>query len=329
MSNTRLNQLKHWLELTLEQACPDIEPLANDASFRQYFRVVAKGQSYVVMDAPPQQEDVAPFITIAELMRQYGIPVPHILASDPKQGFLLLTDFGDRLLLNALSHSNADEYYDRACNNLLILQTIDASQLPPFDADFMRLECNRFIEWYCQALLQCELSTAETTALTQVFEHIIQQVETQTQVMVHRDYHSRNLMLLEHDLGVIDFQDAVRGPITYDIVSLFRDCYISWPEAKVREWALRYRDRAVDAGLMTALSDEDFMLSFDMTSLQRHIKCVGIFARLALRDQKRAYLKDIPRVMAYIEQVAERYPACHDLLHFIQQRGRLPEALIA
>lgn len=329
MNETRLSKLKHWLSAHFQPANIQLTPLAGDASFRRYYRATVNENAYVVMDAPPQEETVTPFIEIANTLRAHHILTPEILASDIAQGFLLLSDFGDQLLLPALNHSTVSNYYAMACQHLLKLQRISGANLPRFDADFMAEECNRFTQWYCHALLQCDLNLAESACLKQTYQDLIAHIKSQPQVMVHRDFHSRNLMIVGDGLGVLDFQDAVLGPVTYDIASLFRDCYIDWPQADVKQWALAYRDKAVEVGIIAPVDDDTFIRWLDMTSLQRHIKCVGIFARLALRDQKRDYLKDIPRVLNYIEQIAVNYPEFSDFLNLIQTRAKLPEALIA
>jgi aminoglycoside/choline kinase family phosphotransferase len=307
--NQRLEQLSTWLTAHLGEH--DLAPLAGDASFRRYFRAKKGNETFVIMDAPPERENCKPFIQVAELLRQASLSVPHILAQDLNQGFLLLSDLGDRLLLPHLSEQTADHLYHNALKALIRLQQIPAStsQLPQFDTAFMQQELQRVQEWYLPFVLNKSLNDTEKTVLTETFNFIINEVNRVPTAIIHRDYHSRNLFDLTHqDTGIIDFQDAMIGPVTYDVISLLRDCYIRWPEPQVQAGLLAYRNMALSAGVLPCCTEREFLRFCDMTSLQRHLKVVGIFARLHQRDGKSSYLRDIPRVLEYIATVTVRYP---------------------
>ncbi|MBS0357949.1 MAG: phosphotransferase [Proteobacteria bacterium] len=320
----RLSQLQVWVQQQFPKQSVDVKPLAGDASFRRYFRVRENGNSYVVMDAPPEKENSKPFVAIAEAFSKQGVLVPEIIAKDLNQGFLLLSDFGDQLYLDILNSDNADQLYQQAFNSLVKIQQcslVEAWELPHFDAAFMQMELQRFDDWYLQKVLQLSPSASEQKLLAQVFKTIIENALAQPTVCVHRDYHSRNLLWLpDQTVGVLDFQDAVWGPITYDLVSLLRDCYITWPESKVREWVIKFYKQVVDAQITASGDEEQFLRWFDWMGVQRHIKVIGIFARLSERDGKHRYLDDIPRAFNYLMQVSQHYPELQSFSDWLQAK---------
>ena len=288
-----------------------LQSVSGDASFRRYFRAQVNGQSFIAVDAPPDREDSSPFVAIAKHWARGGIAVPQVIASDLTLGFMLLSDFGDELLLPHLAPESVDSLYEKACAALVDIQQLESPldyPLPAYDADKLRSEMQLCPDWFLTKLLGLALTDDELQLLDHVFEALIARALSQPQVCVHRDFHSRNLMLLDDDsLGVIDFQDACVGPVTYDLVSLVRDCYISWSKAKEQQFIEAYLANARAKGFSLTASDADFHQDFEWMGLQRHIKCVGIFSRLCLRDGKAAYLQDIPRTFAYLKDVCSRY----------------------
>ncbi|WP_133136262.1 aminoglycoside phosphotransferase family protein [Legionella rowbothamii] len=323
----RENALKEWLTQVLEQQDFVLIPLAGDASFRRYFRVLHNGLTQVVMDAPPGKEDLHPFMHVAQTLEQAGVCTPKIIASDTRQGFLLLSDLGDQLLLNVLNPETVQHYYHQAIQALFKIQTctINDPMLAPFDYHFMVREMSLCPEWFLNAYLSLELNDAETALLQGSIDWIASEVAKQPLTFIHRDYHSRNLMLVtdsgETQLGVIDFQDAMRGPFTYDLVSLLKDCYISWPREQVLEWVELFYKQNV---LASQYSLAEFIRAFDLCGLQRHLKVLGVFSRLHLRDNKPGYLKNLPLTLNYVLECTEIYPELHPLLHFFQMRVYLP-----
>ena len=288
----------------------ELLPLSGDAGCRRYFRLEAKFKEapprLLAVDAPPQKEDSHAFVALGEYLRKNGVHTPEIIAADIDRGFLLVEDFGDELLQCALNKDSVELLYGESLMTLLRLQQC---QQPPalvanYDRDFLRLELNIFGDWFVQELLGYSLSDAEQNLLTAAFGCLEDSACSQPQVLVHRDYHSRNLLVTEGGApGVVDFQGALIGPVTYDLVSLLRDCYVRWPQADVKRWALAYANMAVEVGVLPPVSETDFLRWFDLMGLQRHIKVLGIFARLALRDGKSAYLQDLPLVMRYVLEV--------------------------
>lgn len=321
----RENALKEWLVQIIKEQDFILKPLAGDASFRRYFRLEHNGLTYIVMDAPPGKEDLQPFIHIAQTLEQANVHPPKILAVDLQQGFLLLSDLGDKLLLSALRPDTVTHYYHEAIEILLKIQScpIDDPKLLPFDSAFMLKEMNLCSEWFLHAYLQLNLSFAETQLMQQSMQWIANEVAKQPITFIHRDYHSRNLMILDTDkeLGVIDFQDAMRGPMTYDLVSLLKDCYISWPRVQVLEWVEFFYNQKQFA---TCYSLTEFIRAFDLCGLQRHLKVLGVFSRLHLRDNKPGYLKDLPLTLKYVLECCETYQELHPLFHFLQMRVYLP-----
>jgi len=315
----RIEQLHAWLGGLLGQADYRLAPASADASARRYWRLWQGRQSRIVMDAPPP-EDCARFVTLARRLRASGLRTPEVHAASLEQGFLLLDDLGERTYLDALAPASADALYQDAIAALLRWQQQDpGTDLPPYDAAFLARELAIFRDWFLEGLLGLRLDADEQTLLEAAERLLIASALEQPRVCVHRDYHSRNLMVLDaENPGILDFQDAVLGPITYDLVSLLRDCYIAWPTEEVERWALGYLERARALGLIEPdIGAERFLGWFDRMGMQRHLKAIGIFARLKLRDGKDGYLKDIPRTLGYVRQVAERDPELADFGRWI------------
>jgi aminoglycoside/choline kinase family phosphotransferase len=319
----RLAALERWLETRIQPGCYALAPASADASFRRYFRVTfpcTSQPSVIAMDAPPEREDSRPFVHVDTLMQAAGLHVPAILAQDLEQGFMLLSDLGTQTYLAALDETNADALFGDALDALLRWQLASVpGALPPYDAALLRRELDLFPEWYLSRHLGLTLGAAEQEMLEGVFALLIASATAQPQVFVHRDFMPRNLMVSEPNPGVLDFQDAVIGPITYDVVSLFRDAFISWPEERVLDWTIRYWERARRAGLPVATDFADFWRDFEWMGLQRHLKVLGIFARINYRDAKPGYLEDTPRFVRYVREAATRYAAFAPLLAFLDR----------
>jgi len=317
----RVQAIHKWLENELDMSIESLTPASSDASFRRYFRVIQQQQTYVVMDAPPEKEDIKPFIKVASLFALAKINIPTIFHSNLQQGFLLLEDFGNQSYLDLLDTSNVESLYHSALNSLFKLQTeINPAQcnLPIYDHDLLNKELDIFKEWFLTRKLNLALNHQHESILDKAWAALIQSALEQPNVCVHRDYHSRNLMVTKtNNPGIIDFQDAVIGPISYDLVSLLRDCYITWPELQVTQWQSDYFQRLCSVGLVRC-DIETFQRWFDLMGMQRHLKAIGIFSRLQLRDNKPDYLQDIPRTMDYLTLVSSRYPELaefNDFLH--------------
>jgi len=272
------------------------------------------------MDAPPEKENCRPYVNIARSFRAIGLNVPEIIAEDLEQGFLLITDLGDRLYLSALNERTVGNLYRDALGALLVLQRdAKGSGLPPYDERLLRQEMDLFREWYLGRHLGVALTSGQHAVLDRSFDLLATAALAQPRVVVHRDYHSRNLMVTEIDNpGILDFQDAVVGPVTYDLVSLLRDCYIAWPRRQVESWVHEYFLTAGEAGVAVGDDAAKFLRWFDWMGVQRHLKAIGIFARLNHRDGKPNYLQDIPRVIDYVIDVAERHPELDDLHHLVE-----------
>ncbi len=318
----RLNELTHWLRQDVGLPPFDIAPASSDASFRRYFRVCYAGQSRIVMDAPPDKEDCRPFITIARAFHALGLNVPEVLETNLERGFLLLTDLGHSQYLSELNETSVSRLYGDAMQALLALQrpkTGSTALLPAYDRPLLMREMALFRDWFMERHLGLTLDKAITDALDEVFDALTQSALEQPQVWVHRDYHSRNLMVTEQgNPGILDFQDAVTGPVTYDLASLLRDCYIAWPREQVEEWGKSYHAQALKAGIISGIDAAQFLRWFDLMGVQRHLKAIGIFARLNIRDAKPGYLKDIPRTLGYVKEVSGRHPetaGLHALIH--------------
>lgn len=308
----RSDLLNDWLINILEQKPFQLTPLAGDASHRRYYRATQDHKRFVVMDAPPDKESCKPYMVIANTFRDLGLKVPEIFAADINRGFLLISDFGDRLLLNELNPATVSNFYHRAFESLLKIQsckTIEGQSLPKFDVTYYHQKMLEFPEWYLEKWLQVKLSAKESAELNAIFDLLLKDALVQPQVCTHRDYHCRNLMALDdNQLGILDFQDASFGPLTYDLVSLLRDCYIDWPQEQVTQWVEQFRNLALKNGLLQTDDMQQYHRWFDWIGLQRHLRCIGLFARLHLRDHKTGYLRDIPRVVRYAKTVCERYP---------------------
>ncbi len=305
-----------WVREILHDPAITLTPASSDASFRSYWRTVGRAPALVVMDAPPPREDIRPWIAIGRQLAAAGLHVPAVHASDAERGFALIEDFGDRLYLDALDEASADTLYAEALDALLRMQTrMPTGDLAPYDADFLRGELAQLQPWFLERHLGHPPDPAQRKILERAFEVLVDNALQQPQCFVHRDFHSRNLMLVEAQRpGVIDFQGALYGPITYDLVSLLRDCYIAWDEHRVDTWRERHRSHLIRAGLLDAGTDAAcFRRWFDLTGLQRHLKVLGIFCRLAQRDGKPGYLTDLPRVFDYVVRVASRYPELAEL----------------
>ncbi|MGE5652102.1 aminoglycoside phosphotransferase family protein [Noviherbaspirillum sp. UKPF54] len=323
-SDLRLSQLNEWLATApaVKVSPESIRPASADASFRRYFRVDgADGATYIAMDAPPPHEDVRPFIHVAEVFGQTGASVPKILAQDVERGFLLLSDLGTTTYLNQLNADTAHKLYLDAIDALVLIQAQSKpGVLPEYDRALLQRELMLFPDWYVGKHLGVTLSDKQTETLNKVFEVLLANNLAQPQVYVHRDYHSRNLMVIAPgNPGILDFQDAVYGPITYDLVSLLRDAYIQWDEEMVLDWAIRYWERAKRAGLPVNPDVDAFYRDFEFMGLQRHLKVLGIFARLYHRDGKDGYLKDLPLVMEYTRKAAGRYNALAPLIRLLDE----------
>ena len=323
-SDPRLAQLKEWLpSLPAVRVLPEtVRPASSDASFRRYFRVDgADGGTYIVMDAPPPQEDVRPFIHVAEVFGGANVSVPKILEQDIERGFLLLSDLGSTTYLRQLNHDSAHKLYLDAIDALVLLQAQSKpGVLPEYDRALLHRELMLFPDWYVGKHLGLSLDDKQAEALNKVFDTLLANNLAQPQVYVHRDYHSRNLMVMSQgNPGILDFQDAVYGPITYDLVSLLRDAYIQWDEEMVLDWTIRYWERARRAGLPVNPDIDAFYRDFEFMGLQRHLKVLGIFARLYHRDGKDAYLKDMPLVMEYTRKAAGRYNALAPLIRLLDE----------
>lgn len=306
----RLAQLQDWLARRFPDRRIELAPASADASFRRYFRVQIEGESEtrIAMDAPPDKEDIHPFVDVAHLFGDAGAQVPEVLASDFEAGFLLLTDLGDTTYLAALNADSAHALYADALGALVCIQRASRpGVLPDYDRTRLLTEMRLFPEWYLARHKEITLSDAENQQLEITFGRIVDINLAEPAVFVHRDFHSRNLMVTAHGAGVLDFQDAVYGPISYDLASLFKDAYIDWDEAFVLDMLARYWEAARGLGLPVREDFAEFHRDFEWMGVQRHLKVLGIFARLYHRDGKAGYLDDMPRVMNYLRKACERY----------------------
>ena len=316
----RLQLLTEWLHRQFPEAAFELAPASADASFRRYFRATFPDRTLIVMDAPPQHENCRPFLHVAKLFEDAGTHVPHVYAQDLELGFLLLSDLGNTTYLQALGSDNARELYGAATDALIHIQLASReNELPPYDEALLRREMNLFPEWYIAKHLGHVLDTKQSATLEMVFQRILANNLAQPRVYVHRDYHSRNLMVSSPNPGILDFQDAVYGPITYDLVSLFKDAYIKWEEEEILDWLARYWEKARAAGLPVHGDFGEFYRDYEWMGVQRHIKILGIFARLYHRDGKDGYLKDLPLVMEYLRHACERYSELKPLLRLLDE----------
>jgi N-acetylmuramate 1-kinase len=332
-TDARLALIHDWLSRELHLAPQRIEPASSDASFRRYFRVFRDGGSYIVMDAPPPREDVRPYLKVSQLLEALGTHVPHVHEADTGQGLLLLEDLGSTLYLDRLNAGDDPQPLYR--DALSVLATIQvrgreaSRELAPYTDAPLATELALMPEWFLVRHLRIAPTAAEAEVLAESFAFLIREALAQPAVFVHRDYHSRNLMVTsERNPGVIDFQDALRGPVGYDLVSLLKDCYISWPRARVIEWVSGYRAQLLSQGGVAGASEAEFLRWFDTIGVQRHIKVLGIFCRLWYRDGKRGYLADLPRVLAYVRDSCAQYAELQALGNFLEERvvAALPQA---
>ena len=305
----RQRKIEVWLGSLYPGRAFNLTPASADASFRRYFRAsFADGASLVVMDAPPEREDCRPWLHVQDLFHKAGAHVPEVLASDIAEGFLLLSDLGSTTYLAAFDADNTVGLYRDAIDALVRIQCASRpNQLPPYDRALLQRELDLFPDWYIAKHLKLQLTDAQRNTLAAAFEKILAVNLAEPQVYVHRDYHSRNLMVTTPNPGIVDFQDAVYGPISYDLVSLFKDAYVEWPEDLVLDWVVRYWEKARKAGLPVRADFADFYRDYEWMGVQRHIKVLGIFARLCHRDGKDGYLKDMPLVAKYLRTACERY----------------------
>ena len=307
----RLAELQNWLHDELGFGAFSITPASSDASFRRYFRVTCGKRTHIAMDAPPDKEDCGSFMAIAAVMADMGLNVPRIEEADVRRGFLLMSDLGTVHYLQALNKQTVEKLYRDAMHSLLLLQAgpVESARIPVYDRDLLLREMALFRDWYLQRHLLLPMSEAVGEILEQTFTFLVEAALDQPQIWVHRDYHSRNLMVTEaNNPGILDFQDAVIGPVTYDLVSLLRDCYIRWPRGKVMGWLRDYLAMTQANNNLHGVSEMQFVRWFDLMGLQRHLKAIGIFARLNYRDAKPGYLGDIPRTLGYVVEISDKYP---------------------
>jgi aminoglycoside/choline kinase family phosphotransferase len=325
-ADARFALVKDWLSRDLRLDVERIEPASSDASFRRYFRIFRPEGSLIVMDAPPDREDVRPYVRVSGLLESAGAHVPRIHEADAERGLLLLEDLGTTHYLARLTEGGDPEaLYGDALDVLADVQARGrefAGALAPYDREALLREMALMPEWFCVRHLELGLAAEERELISSAFEFLIREALAQPQVFVHRDYHSRNLMVLrERNPGIIDFQDALCGPIGYDLVSLLKDCYIAWPQERVRSWVSAYRERLWARGHRECGSDLQLVRWFDLIGVQRHLKVLGIFARLWYRDGKPGYLRDLPLTLRYVLTACAQYPELRGLGQFLERRA--------
>ena len=332
-TDARLALIHDWLTRELRLPVERIEPASSDASFRRYLRAFAGAGTYVVMDAPPDKEDVRPYLQVSQMLEAIGAHVPHVYAADAPRGLLLLEDLGTTLYLQRLeSGGDSERLYADALDALAAIQVrgrAASAQLAAYGRSELAREMALMPEWFLGRHLSLTLSSAETQLLESSCEFLIRAALAQPTVFVHRDYHARNLMVVAaRNPGIVDFQDALRGPVGYDLVSLLKDCYIAWPRERVVDWVRDFRARLLALGGEAGASDEEFLRWFDLIGVQRHIKVLGIFCRLWYRDGKSGYLSDLPRTLDYVRDACARYPELAGLARFVEERvvAQLPLA---
>ncbi len=328
--DSRLQTLHEWLIRDVQIAVRDVQVASADASFRRYFRVWnANGETFVAMDAPPEHEDLAAYLRVSRLLEGCAVHVPHVHAQDLTRGYALLEDLGSRHMLTALNEGgDPDLLYSQALDELLRLQLAGegaSRHLPPYDRAVLMREMQLLPDWYCQRHLGFEPEPSEARLLADTFDWLAAEALGQPQVFVHRDYHSRNLMITPaRSPGVIDFQDALRGPVGYDLASILKDCYVGWPRARVEAWLAKFRAGLIAGGehgrQLAGDSDAQFLRWFDLIGLQRHIKVLGIFARLYWRDGKPGYLADLPLTLQYVREASALYPELAQFSRFVERR---------
>ena len=324
MSNLRTTALSHWLESQFSTQKINLLPLTGDAGFRRYFRFAYQSKSYIAVDAPVKLSNNQAFLNVQEILKDVSGNVPNIIHADLEQGFLCLSDFGDMVLSERLSSDNMQKYYAKAIvelDKMLTCSSVSVSTLPLYDEKFIFTELSIFTEWLLEKHLAIYLTADEKIALTCCFDELVSAMVEQPKVFMHRDYHSRNIMQLSNDeLGIIDFQDAVQGPVIYDLVSLLRDCYVRWPNQLIAPLIEDYRLQVQNYFPNETLTKEKWQYWFDLTGLQRHIKASGIFARLYHRDSKSGYLADIPLTLSYIQDVSAQYDKLTFLHELVSKR---------
>jgi len=321
---TRLSLLNTWLAPCLDDLYTregwgkapkaKLAAIGSDASFRRYFRFTDGDHRLIVMDAAPPKEDCRPFVRIAKLLDTAGVHVPKVLAQDLAQGFLLLDDLGEQTYLNVLNQDNADALFEDALQSLLLIQrTVLPADFPVYDKALLQSELQLFPDWYLARHLSISFTQAQQSAWQRICEHLLKSALAQPKVLVHRDYMPRNLMLSTPNPGVLDFQDALLGPLSYDLASLFKDAFISWPQSRIESWLKRYWTLAKQAGIAVMPSFEAFQHACDLMAVQRHLKVIGIFSRICYRDGKPQYLNDLPRFFNYLQEVTARRPELCEL----------------
>ena len=314
----RLQQLTNWIKETWPEATLSVA--SADASFRRYFRIHLEDKTMIAMDAPPEKEDSSPFIDITQRLLKADVHAPEIIKHSVEQGFMVLSDLGSTPYLDRLNKETSDDLYADAITELIKIQQAESQGLPLYTKALLQQEMQLMPDWFLGTHLQLNLDKSQQKIISDTSVDLTHAVLAQPQIFVHRDYHSRNLMLMKNNNpAVIDYQDAVLGAITYDLVSLLRDCYIAWPNDKVEQWALAYRDQAVVAGVIESVDDQTFMRWFDLMGLQRHIKVLGIFSRLYHRDGKENYLNDLPQTLDYVMQVGKKHPETQALIQLFKE----------
>ena len=326
--DTRLEQLTQWVNSLPGWEYAVLEPASADASFRRYFRARnTEGDTAICMDAPPDKEDIHPFIEVTHLLETTGVHAPQLLAQNLFDGFLLLEDLGNTSYLSQLTPATAKDLYADALQALLHLQQANCDNLPAYNERVLRREMELMPEWFLKTHLGFSDADIPHDLIAQTFEDLIESAIGQPVAFVHRDFHSRNLMVTpENNPGIIDYQDAVLGPATYDLVSLLRDCYIVWPQSQVEWWVDSYRKEAITLGILPPVDQQTYQQWFDLMGLQRHLKVLGIFARLNHRDGKANYLNDLPLVLSYVLEIGSRYPETSELIEWMRRAG-IPERI--
>lgn len=324
-ADQRLAAMNDWISSIFDVAGCELTPASSDASFRRYFRLRKGPKSFIVMDAPPADEDCLPFVRVAGFLEAMQLTAARIIEADMENGFLLLSDLGSEQFLDRLESNpeQADSLYSDAIESLLHMQRCGAAyqaSLPPYDEALLHFELSLFRDWLCGSHLNLDFNGDDERRWQACCDALVDNALRQPQVFVHRDYHSRNLMVMEHgNPGILDFQDAVEGPFTYDLVSLLKDCYVSWPANQVRQWALTYYRKLSDA-TREQVDEQQFFRYFELMGVQRELKAAGIFCRLSHRDGKSAYLNDVPRTLDYIVELGSRYEELDFLLPLITER---------
>ena len=322
-TNNNLTLMRAWLEKHLKSSTITLTPLLKEASARTYYRVNHQPCSFVAVDSPSSQTDISALIKLTDFFSHRGIDVPTIHAFDQRQGFLLITDFGDQLLLDQLNQSSAPQLYAQAMDILINIHNSYDSNNPIFacyQSDDWQRESSWFVSWYVEHHLNFQMQSHHSETWSDLVQISLQNCEQQPHVLIHKDFHSRNLMYLNNQtLGVIDYQDAILGPITYDIASLLNDCYIDWPRSQVEDWLLSFKDKLQHANLLATISNEQFVRWFDITSLQRHLKNLGNFVRLNHENNMPQFLNYLPRMYGYITDITQRYDDLTEFAKWFEQ----------